>query len=35
MTRLGLSRLLNVAPEVRWRWGAAYARLKKRLEITE
>ena len=35
MTRLGLSRLLNVAPEVRWRWRAAYARLKKRLEITE
>jgi hypothetical protein len=27
--------LLNVAPEVRWRWRAAYARLKKRLEITE
>jgi ribose/xylose/arabinose/galactoside ABC-type transport system permease subunit len=35
MTRLGLARLLNVAPEVRWRWRTAYLRLKKRLEITE
>lgn len=35
MTRLGLAKLLNVAPEVRWRWHAAYLRLKRRLEITE
>ncbi len=35
MTRLGLAKLLNVAPEVRWRWRAAYLRLKRRLEITE
>ena len=35
VARLGLSRLLNVAPQVRWRWRAAYLRLKKRLEITE
>jgi len=35
MTRLGLSRLLDVAPEVRVRWRTAYLRLKKRLEITE
>jgi ribose transport system permease protein len=35
MTRLGLSRLLDVAPEVRWRWRTAYLRLKKRLDITE
>jgi ribose transport system permease protein len=35
MTRLGLSKLLDVAPEVRWRWRTAYLRLKKRLEITE
>ncbi len=35
VTRLGLSKLLDVAPEVRWRWRAAYLRLKKRLEITE
>ena len=35
MTRLGLSRLINVSPEVRGRWGAAYRRLKKRLEIIE
>ena len=35
MTRLGLARLLDVAPEVRVRWRTAYLRLKKRLEITE
>ena len=35
MTRLGLAKLLDVAPEVRWRWRTAYLRLKKRLEITE
>jgi ribose transport system permease protein len=35
VTRLGLSKLLDVAPEVRWRWRTAYLRLKKRLEITE
>jgi ribose transport system permease protein len=35
MTRLGLSMLLDVAPQVRWRWRTAYLRLKKRLEITE
>jgi ribose/xylose/arabinose/galactoside ABC-type transport system permease subunit len=35
MRRLGLARLLDVAPEFRWRWRAAYLRLKKRLEITE
>jgi ribose/xylose/arabinose/galactoside ABC-type transport system permease subunit len=35
MTQLGLSKLLDVAPEVRWRWRTAYLRLKKRLEITE
>ena len=35
MTRLGLSRLINVSPERRGRWGAAYMRLKKRLEIIE
>lgn len=35
MTRLGLAKLLDVAPEVRWRWRSAYLRLKKRLEITE
>jgi ribose transport system permease protein len=35
MTRLGLSKLMDVAPEVRWRWHSAYLRLKKRLEITE
>ena len=29
MTRLGLSKLLDVAPEVRWRWRGAYLRLKK------
>jgi ribose/xylose/arabinose/galactoside ABC-type transport system permease subunit len=35
MTRLGLAKLLDVAPQVRWRWRTAYLRLKKRLEITE
>ena len=35
MTRLGLAKLMDVAPEVRWRWRTAYLRLKKRLEITE
>lgn len=35
MTRLGLARLLDVAPEVRMRWRTAYLRLKKKLEITE
>ena len=35
MTRLGLAKLLDVAPEVRWRWRTAYLRLKKKLEITE
>jgi len=35
MTRLGLSRLIDVSPEVRGRWGAAYMRLKKKLEIIE
>jgi ribose/xylose/arabinose/galactoside ABC-type transport system permease subunit len=35
MTRLGLSKLLDFAPEVIWRWRTAYLRLKKRLEITE
>ena len=35
MTRLGLGKLLDVAPEVRTRWRTAYLRLKKRLEITE
>ena len=35
MTRLGLARLLDVAPEVRVRWRTAYLRLKKKLEITE
>ena len=35
MTRLGLAKLLDVAPEVGWRWRTAYLRLKKRLEITE
>lgn len=35
MTWLGLSKLLDVAPQVRWRWRTAYLRLKKRLEITE
>lgn len=35
MTRLGLAKLLEVAPQVRWRWRTAYLRLKKRLEITE
>ena len=35
MTRLGLAKLMDVAPEVRWRWHTAYLRLKKRLEITE
>ncbi|MGH6925065.1 MAG: ABC transporter permease, partial [Propylenella sp.] len=35
MTRLGLSKLLDVAPRVRWRWRTAYLRLKKKLEITE
>jgi ribose transport system permease protein len=35
MTRLGLAKLMDVTPEVRWRWHTAYLRLKKRLEITE
>lgn len=35
MTRLGLGKLIDVRPEVRGRWRAAYLRLKKRLEITE
>jgi hypothetical protein len=36
MTRLGLSKFLdNMPPEVRGRWLARYARLKRRLEITE
>jgi hypothetical protein len=36
MTVLGLSGLLDrIKPETRGRWRAAYARLKKRLEITE
>lgn len=35
MTRLGLAKLMDVAPEVRVRWRTAYLRLKKRLEITE
>lgn len=35
MTRLGLAKLLDVAPQVRWRWRTAYLRLKKRLDITE
>jgi ribose/xylose/arabinose/galactoside ABC-type transport system permease subunit len=35
MRRLGLAKLLDVAPELRWRWRTAYLRLKKRLEITE
>jgi ribose/xylose/arabinose/galactoside ABC-type transport system permease subunit len=35
ITRLGLAKLLDVAPQVRWRWRTAYLRLKKRLEITE
>jgi ribose/xylose/arabinose/galactoside ABC-type transport system permease subunit len=32
---LGLAKLLDVAPQVRWRWRTAYLRLKRRLEITE
>jgi ribose/xylose/arabinose/galactoside ABC-type transport system permease subunit len=35
MRQLGLAKLLDVAPQVRWRWRTAYLRLKKRLEITE
>jgi ribose/xylose/arabinose/galactoside ABC-type transport system permease subunit len=35
MRLLGLAKLLDVAPQVRWRLRTAYLRLKKRLEITE
>lgn len=35
ITRLGLSKLLDVSPEVRSRWRTRYLRLKKRLEIIE
>jgi ribose/xylose/arabinose/galactoside ABC-type transport system permease subunit len=35
MAATGLAKIIRISPELRTKWGVAYRRLKKRLEITE
>lgn len=35
MAATGLAKIIQISPELRTKWGVAYRRLKKRLEITE